>query len=242
MSFTAVALRELHRIHRQLDDLRDRFERGPKQMKARETNLARLADELAKIQAEAKAGRVRSDQKQLLLKSGEEKIKGLKAKLNAAASNREYQAIKDQIAADEMANSVLSDEILESLEKIDEYQGMVAEAQKKIAVAKEELAKVQDTVRRESEGLESEIKRLEVELKAAEGNLPDDIKDGYFRVVKSKGADAMAEVQNGFCGGCYVQLTPNSIAELSMSRGIFCKMCGRLIYEPEDLRPNSVKG
>ena len=44
----------------------------------------------------------------------------LKAKLNAAASNREYQALKDQIAADQMAGSVLADEILEALEKIDE--------------------------------------------------------------------------------------------------------------------------
>ncbi len=117
MSYTAEALRELHRIHRQLTDVRERFERGPKQVRAREANLTRLGEELTKIQADVKAARVRADQKQLLLKSGEEKIKGLKAKLNAATSNREYQAIKDQIAADEMANSVLADETLEALEK-----------------------------------------------------------------------------------------------------------------------------
>ena len=46
MAVTAAALRELHRIHRQLSDLRERKERGPKQIKAREANLARLADEL----------------------------------------------------------------------------------------------------------------------------------------------------------------------------------------------------
>ena len=49
----------------------------------------------------------------------------------------------------------------------------------------------------------------------------------------------MAEVQNGFCGGCYQQLTPNNMSELGMSRAIFCRNCGRLIYLPEDLRPNS---
>ncbi len=184
---------------------------------------------------------VRADQKQLLLKSGEEKIKGLAAKLNAANSNREYQAVKDQIAADEMANSVLADETIEALEKIDEFQGIVAEAQKKLAVAKDELAKVQETVRRESQGLDAEIHRLELELKEAEDKIPDDFKGDYNRVVKSKGADAMAEVQNGFCGGCYQQLTPNNMSELSMSRGIFCKNCGRLIYLPEDKRPNSTR-
>ena len=51
----------------------------------------------------------------------------------------------------------------------------------------------------------------------------------------------MAEVQNGFCGGCYQQLTPNNIAELSMARAIFCKNCGRVIYLPEDRRPDATK-
>ena len=34
MSITAAALRELHRIHQQLAELRDRLERGPKQVRA----------------------------------------------------------------------------------------------------------------------------------------------------------------------------------------------------------------
>ncbi len=69
-----------------------------------------------------------ADQKQLQLKSSEDKVKDLRRKLNAAASNREYQALLEQIAADEMANSVLADEILEALEKIDAFQKNLAEA------------------------------------------------------------------------------------------------------------------
>jgi len=233
MAVTATALRELHRIHRQLTDLRERADRGPKQIKARETNLARLADELVKLQAEAKAARMRSDQKQLLLKSGEDKILNLKAKLNAAASNREYQALKDQIAADGKAGEVLEDEILDSLESVDEHQAQIVEAQKNIASAKEELARVQQAVRDQAELLNGDIKRLEAELATAEAALPADFREVYDRVVRSKHEDAMAEVQGDFCGGCYQQLTPNIMADLSMSRAGFCKNCGRLIYLPE---------
>ena len=121
-----------------------------------------------------------------------------------------------------MANSVLADEIIEALEKIDEFQRIVAEAQKKIAVAKDELAKVQETVRTESAGpgrpKSSGWKSIS---KTAEAKIPADFRNDYNRVVKSKGADAMAEVQNGFCGGCYQQLTPNNMADLSMSRAHF---------------------
>ena len=175
----------------------------------------------------------------MLLKSGEDKIVNLRAKLNACSTNREYQALKDQIAADEMAGSVLADEILEALEKIDEYQRLVADAQKKVADAKEEFAKVQQTVRDQAEALNADIHRLEAELVTAEAELPADFRESYDRVVKSKHDDAMAEVQGDFCGGCCKQLTPNILSELRMARAIFCKNCGRLIYLPEDRSPGS---
>jgi predicted nucleic acid-binding Zn-ribbon protein len=238
MAVTASALRELHRIHRQLTDLRERKERGPKQIRAREVNLARLADELTKLQTDHKAARIRSDQKQLLLKSGEEKVEGLKIKLNAAASNREYQALKDQIAADQMAGSVLADEILEAMEKIDELAAQIAGHKKKIAVTKEELSKAQQTVHEQVELLDTDLKRLEGQLREAEASLPSDFRQNYQRVVNSKQDDAMAEVQGDFCGGCYQQLTPNNMAELSMAVAIFCRNCGRLIYLPEDRTPS----
>ncbi len=234
MTVTAAALRELHRMHMQLSDLRDRIQRGPKQIRAREAAIAQLSEELARLEADHKAARVRSDQKQLLLKTGEQKIEDLKAKLNAAASNREYQALKDQIAADQMAGSVLADEILEIMEKIDELAGLVQAQQAKIATAKQELSKTEQAVRDQAGQLDTDRKRVEVELATAEKALPDDFCVQYRRVVNSKSEDAMAEVQGEVCGGCFVQLTPNDLAELSMARGISCRNCGRLIYLPED--------
>jgi predicted nucleic acid-binding Zn-ribbon protein len=233
MALTAENLIVLHRIHRQLADLRDRAERGPRQIKAREANLAKMNEELAKIQADAKAAKVRVDQKNLLLKSGEDKIVNLEAKLNAAQSNREYQALKDQIAADKMANSVLADEILEGLEKLDEFKVLVSDAQAKIATAKEELGKAQAVVASQSELLLADIKRLEGELLTAELDLPDDFREVYVRIVRSRGADAMAEVEAEVCTGCSVRLTPNMSAEVSMGKAVTCKSCGRLIYRPE---------
>jgi uncharacterized protein len=234
MAVTAETFRVLHRIHKQLADLRERADRGPRQIKAREANLAKMNEDLAKLQAESKASKIRADQKQLLLKSGEDKIVNLEAKLNASQSNREYQALKDQIAADKMANSVLADEILEVFEKLDEYKPLLAEAQAKINTAKDDLAKAQAAVKDQNLLLEGDIKRLEAELLIAEQDLPDDFRQAYVRIVRSRGADAMAEVEAGVCTGCSVNLTPNMNAELSMGRAVTCKSCGRLIYMPED--------
>lgn len=237
MFVAATILRTLHRIHQQLGDLRERLARGPKQVKAREANLARLEAELAQVKADAKAARVGADQKQLLLRSGENKILDLKAKLNAASSNREYQALKDQIAADEMANSVLADEILEALEKIDEFQKHVGEADQKVAKAKDELSKSQQQVRDQEALLAGDINRLEAELKESEKELPADFREAYQRVVKSKGSDAMAPVEGENCGGCFQVITTNMFNSLLMNKVVFCGNCGRLLYLPEDRTP-----
>ena len=241
MSVTAGVLRELHRIHRQLSDLRERLDRGPKQIKAREANIARLEGELAQLKADVKTARVATDQRQLLLKSGESKILDLKAKLNAANSNREYQALKDQIAADEMANSVLADEILEAMEKIDAFAPLVAEAEQKLAKGREELSKSQGQVRDQQGLLAGDVARLEAELKKVESSLPDDFRDAYHRFVNSKGSDAMAQVEGEVCGGCHHQITANVFNSLLMGRIVACQSCGRLLYLPEDRTPGGSK-
>jgi len=236
MSITAEALRELHRIHSQLGDLRERQARGPKQVAAREGAVKRFEEALTKAQADSKAAKISADQKQLALKSGEAKIADLQIKLNTCKTNREYQALKDQIAADEMANSVLADEIIEGLDKIEEMQKLVVEAQQHVAQAKEELAKTRTSVEGQLGLIQADITRLEGELAAAEAKLPDDFREAYQRVANSKGSDAMAPVENDSCGGCYQRITPQRINELKLLRVVVCTSCGRLLYLPEDTR------
>ncbi|MBI2826606.1 MAG: phospholipase [Planctomycetia bacterium] len=234
------ALRELHRLHQQLGDVRDRLERGPKQIKAREVNLVRLEADLAQVKADAKTARVGADQKQLLLKTSENKIADLKTKLNQASSNREYQALKDQIAADEMAGSVLADEILEALERIDQFTAAVATAEQTLVKGKEDLAKVRQQVAQQHDSLAVDLARLEGDLKTAEAVLPSDFRDAYYRVVKSRGSDAMAQVEGGTCTGCHQQITQNMHNALLMGRTVFCQgSCGRLLYLPEDRSPGA---
>src|ERR1043165_4421759 len=157
MSVTAAALRELHHIHQQLADLRDRLERGPKQVRAREANVTQLEAKLAEAKDKSKQTQVAVDRKQLDLKSGEQKVIDLRVKLNQANSNREYQAFLEQIAAAEMAGSVLSDEILEGMEKVDQLGAGVKEAEKNLASGKQELDKARQAVESSAATIRSDL-------------------------------------------------------------------------------------
>ncbi len=233
MSITAAALRDLHRIHQRLADLRDRLDRGPKQVKVRENGVAQLEAKLAEVREKAKQTQMGVDRKQLDLKAGEQKVLDLKVKLNGANSNREYQAFLEQIAAAEMVGSVLADEILEGLERIDQNSLAVKEAEANLASGKQELEKAKKTVEESASVIHADIARLEGELVEAERALPGEVKPDYERVVRSKGADSLSAVDDDVCTGCGQQITLNMQNELRLSRLIFCKSCGRLLYLPE---------
>src|SRR6185369_7298379 len=121
-----------------------------------------------------------------------------------------------------------------AMEKVDQVRHTIGDAEQQVAKAKEELAKIQQTVRGQEESLRTDVHRLEEELKTAETALPADFRDAYYRVVKAHGQDAMAQVEGESCGGCNQQLTTNMTNDLLMSRVTFCKICGRLLYLPED--------
>lgn len=230
LAVSADSLRTLHRLHRQIADLRDQLSAGPRQLVARTKQLQAAEATQAAVQDEIKKAKMVVDQKQLQLRSAESKILDLEGKLNACKTNREYQTLRDQVAADKMATTVLEDEILEALERLDTVKNKLAPIDVEIATAKRLLAETQAKVDGESAKLETEVARIKADLDSAEGELPVDSREVYRRIVKSKGAEAMAAVEGESCGGCFQQLTGNMLAELSMGRVVPCRNCGCLLY------------
>jgi predicted nucleic acid-binding Zn-ribbon protein len=208
------------------------FAAGPRAVAARTRQVQTADAKKAAAADDVKKAKVVADQKQLQLKSAETKIADLEGKLNACKTNREYQTLRDQIAADKMATKVLEDEILEGLEMLDAVKKKLVPAEADIAAVKKQLAETKAKVDGETSRLEAEVARIRVDLDAAEADLPPDSREVYQRIVKSKGADAMAPVEGTSCGGCFQQLTGNMLAELSMARVVPCRGCGCLLYLP----------
>jgi predicted nucleic acid-binding Zn-ribbon protein len=233
MAVTAAALRELHHIHQQLSELRDRVERGPKQIRAREANTAQLKAKVDEAKARVQETQLSINRKQLDLKAGEQKVIDARVRLNGASSNKEYQSLVEQIAAAEMAGSVMTDEVLESMEKLDTLQVAVKEAEKLLAAGNQELEKTRQAIESAAASVRGDLERLEAELAKAEAALPADFKVDYQRVVRGKGANGLASVDDDVCGACGQQITLNMQNELRLAKPVFCKSCGCLLYLSE---------
>ncbi len=233
MSAAAAGLKHLHELHLRLQELQQKLEHGPRQVKARQQILARKQTEIDAFKVELKQARMVADQKNLQLKTNESKIADLKSKLNQATSNREFDIIRSQIDADTMANSVLEDEILEVLEKVDQVQQKISKADGEAAQVGADLRRVAQEVETAVPKLRAQAVEVQTGLREAEKILPGGTIEMYRRLVQAHGAAALATVESNACTACNEILSANSLVELNTGKFIVCRSCGRLLYRPE---------
>ncbi|WP_437187772.1 zinc ribbon domain-containing protein [Planctomicrobium sp. SH668] len=220
----------LHQLLIQLKDVQDQLARGPKQVKARQKRLAEFEKDLVEKEAEFKETRATTDRKNLDLKSKESHLVDLQGKLNQAASNREFDIIKGQMAADRAAKAVLEDEIIEWLDRTDSLQRSIAEAKQAILDYQADSKKMAADFEERSGGYRQEEEKLKVRISEAETVIPTELREQYRRLVEAYGADAFASVQNNVCGQCRVSITAQFRVHLNGGKLMTCGICGRLLY------------
>ena len=230
MSLDFGLLQTLHRMLRQLTDIEDRMRRGPMKVKVVETNETSFATDEAECLGRQEELRRSSSEKTMQLNEREAKIEDMKGKLNVCDSNKEFQLLKDRIAADLQANSVLQDEILELLERLDVVNAEVAEAKANHQKAKDETVAMRDQVKLELSELNAEKERVTGELAESEKALPATMMDAYQRLVRLKGENTFAVSMIDTCDNCNQRLITQTISDLMLKKLIYCPGCGAILY------------
>ena len=233
MNELTTALRELHRIHTEIQRVRTELERGPRQVRAKQRLVENKTAEIEQLRGRLTQTRKNADEKGLQLKSNEAKLHNLQIKLNQATSNREFDAVKGQMDADTMANSVLEDEILEALEKVDALRTGIETAQKEKAALDADAEKFASNVAASEGDLKAELSRLESSLAVAEKIIPAGLMSDYKRLVQGHGASALAPIDGKACSNCMNTVTTQQSIDLRSGRFTFCRNCGRLLYQAE---------
>lgn len=230
MASATETLKCLHHFHIQLEEARDELSKGPRVIQARKKMILQKQQSQTDVLETIKQIKLAAERKSLDLKILEKKLEDLKAKLNMASSNREFEIIKGQIQADEMAKSVLEDEVLELYEKIDEENAKIPEIDQVLLNQKKDLEKFSSDFQQRTLELEQKIQKLTEELKMAEKFLPREPAEKYERLVASKGSRALAAVNNHACNNCFVQITPQQRILIKNDHILFCTNCGSLLY------------
>ncbi len=227
-------LGRVHSCLRQLTDIADRMRRGPIRVKVAKSNELAFGTALEEKKEEVLKAKKESKAKQMQLDEREAKLVDLQNKLNAAESNKEFQLIKDRIAADEQANSVQSDEILEGLEKLDVLESELAAAKENLQKSQAETKAVEEKVQTELADLKNLQAQVQEQLTEAEKKLHGDLAGPYRHSVKTKGEDTLASTDGSTCGNCHQTIRPQKASELRQFKPVVCEGCGAILYRNQD--------
>jgi predicted nucleic acid-binding Zn-ribbon protein len=235
MPATAENLRELHALHQRAKALRDLMNSGPKTLAARQAVLASRQATLEQARKSLKDEKAHVKNREIQLQSHQGKSDDLRIKLNAVKKQTEYDAIRNQLAHDNLAQSKLSDEILESYIKIDEQTAALAAMEAEVKKLSDEVSALKSEIESKTGPQQTQLKELEAAITGAEEIIPIDQRDQYRRNVKQRAADALAAVEGGACSGCFVSVTAQMVNELiNGGHLVFCKSCGRILYLAEE--------
>ncbi len=224
-------LAELHSLLLDLEEVEEMLRTGPLKVAAQQRLTDKKLAECEQQKAHITTLRKAADGKQLQLKTNEARIGDLRVKLNAAASNREYEIITSQIDADTMANSVLEDEILEALEKVDVAVSDLARMEEEHKAQGAKQKKLASDVESATAGLEARAAELNGKIDEAEKAVPANVRDQYRRLRSAHKAGALSAVDSNACVACYSELSAQRTIALNLNKVLFCDSCGRLLYK-----------
>lgn len=234
MAAARSGVSELHDLYGKLRALQTQLQSAPRQIKARQQISAAKNAEIDAVREKMKKLKLSADQSNLQVKTNESKVLGLKSKLNQATSNREFDALRSQIEADEMANSVLEDEVLAAFEKLDRLKEDLAQLEAELGTLKAAEAKLAQELESAAPGLRKQVAELEASIAKAEEIIPGDMSLAYQRMAQAHGPDAFAEVEGNQCQACFVSLPPQTLLELKNGKVLFCKSCGKVMFLNRD--------
>jgi predicted nucleic acid-binding Zn-ribbon protein len=227
-------MREIHRLRSYARDLQDRINRGPIQLRAHQGNVARQEEALLQGHEEIKKLKITIRDKEGTLKTKNQDIVKHEKQLNQAASKKEYDALKAEIASDRKAVSQLEDEILEAMGAVEEKTARLPEMEKAVKQAKADLAAYESESGARLAALAEERAKALRQLAEVEVTVPADVREVYERMTRKEGEDALAPVVNRTCATCYTEITAQGYNELLAEQFVQCKSCGRILYLPAE--------
>ena len=233
MSLTTGGLKELHQLRVQLADRQKKLTLGPRRIQSHRKLVEAKRAEIDAHKADTLSMQKQADGVNLQIKTNEQKLADLTSKLNQAASNKEFEIIKNQMARDTAANLGHEDTYLELLEKVDVAKEAHVGLESELKDAESSVKAVEAKVADAEPGLKGDAEALEVEIKVAEKCIPSLLRDDYKRMVIVHGADCIASVDEGACTNCFEELSPQLRVEIRMGKVIRCRSCGRLLYSDD---------
>ncbi len=216
----------------ELEASQERRKQDVQKKKVRIENEKALAE---KKHEEKVAVQKEIDRKELDLKTNEGEITKYNVQLNSIKTNKEYSALISEIGSKKADMSILEDEILDTMSRLETANQGYVKATEDLRNEEESLKDLINSVDAEIKEANIEIEKIQNEQKKYIDLLDEHSLKNYNRLSNIKGGKAIVPVIGNVCGGCSMNVTTQTLNELMGSKDlVFCRSCSRILYLDEN--------
>lgn len=165
------------------------------------------------------------------LEAHEAHTEKMKSRLSELKSNKEYQAHLFEIEVANKKKGDFEEKILLCMEKIEQLQQTAKEAQAKVSVVEKAFAQEKLVLDELEKKLSTELADLVSQQQAHSAHVEKGLLSRYNAIKAARKDQALAEIKEGTCSGCRLQLPPQLISEVKRAEDLqTCPYCRRMLY------------
>jgi len=222
---------ELQKIDLDLKHIKEERDRYPKEIKKldekKNIEKEKIQKEKEKVELLEKDRR----QKEGHLNVEQEKIKRAEGRMFEVKTNKEYQALLNEIEAIKEASSREEEEILRVLDEIDELKKNFSKREKEVTAILEKIEAEKKTIQekmvQDDEIWKKQMERREVLSKQVESKLYK----LYSTLKEKRQGVGVVSVKHETCQGCFVNIPPQMFIEVQKNNALIrCPNCNRVLY------------
>ncbi len=228
------ALKRLQSLRNKINELEEYKERRKKDVQKKEAHIEEIRTLSEKKHKEKLSVQKEIDRKELDLKTDEGEICKYNAQLNSIKTNKEYTALCSEIGSKKADMSILEDVILNTMSRLETVNKEYSELTENLKREEESLKELIKSVDADVRETDIEIEKVQNDQKKYIDALDEDILSHYNRLSNIKGGKAVVAVIGNVCGGCFMNITAQTLNLLMGGKElVFCQSCSRILYLEE---------
>jgi predicted nucleic acid-binding Zn-ribbon protein len=222
---------ELQKLDLRIMEIKDQRRKIPERLHAVEAPLRESQQRHQQTSASVELHTKERRSHEQDLEAHEAHTEKMKSRLSELKSNKEYQAHLFEIEVANKKRGDIEEKILLSMEKIEQLQRTAKEAQEKLSATEKAFREGKQALDELDRTLSAELTDLEAQQQARSGHVEKGLLSRYNMIKAARKDQPLAEIKEGICSGCRLQLPPQLIAEVKLSQDLHtCPYCRRMLY------------
>ncbi len=242
MNLQLQYLINLQKFDLRIFQIQDQLRKAPELLKSAE---APLHDVLTRLQALKNTGESLVKQRRSAereLATQEDQLQKIRNRLSELKTNKEYQAHLFEIELARKKKDSIEENVLETMERVEQNEQAVKELEEQAKEAQQNFDAEKARIETQLATLANELADLEQQQKTLAEMVEKPLLARYNRLKIMRKGYAVAQLRDGACGGCQLQLPPQLVAEVKRGNELMdCSYCHRILYMAHHLEAETTE-